>query len=101
MIKVLIRYEEKAFKSLEIIGHANSDEPGKDLVCAATSGIVIGGLNNLHQPNDFDITVKKGHVKILSKKAISSHDDIVIETIIQGLKTVADDNHEYVVIKNI
>ena len=50
MIKVLIKLEEKKFKSLEINGHANSAPHGEDLVCAGVSSVLTGGLNNLENP---------------------------------------------------
>jgi uncharacterized protein YsxB (DUF464 family) len=47
MIKVLITHKtDGSFVSLEAKGHANSAPKGEDLVCAAVSGIVLGGLNS-------------------------------------------------------
>ena len=96
MIKVLIKYQSDKFQSLEVSGHANSDIYGKDLVCAAVSAVTVGGLNAIQNINSFDVTVKEGLVTIKAKKEISNHDEIVIETIITGLKTIAEDNKDFV-----
>ncbi len=101
MIKVLIKYEEKKFKLLEVKGHAMSAPKGEDLVCAATSAVVIGGFNNLSEPDNFKIELKEGYASLEAIKPISSHDEIVIETLIAGLKTIAEDNDKFIQIKNL
>ena len=101
MIKVLINYEEKVFKSLEIKGHSNSAPHGEDLICAATSAVFIGGLNALENVKNFDIRLAEGHSFIKAKGTISSHDEIVLETIVAGLKTIAEDNGKFIQIKNL
>ena len=47
MIKIVLTYKDNKIDALEIKGHANSAEYGKDLVCAAVSAISVGGLNAL------------------------------------------------------
>ena len=79
MIKVLIKSEEKKFKSLEIKGHANSAPHGEDLVCAGVSSVLTGGLNNLENPKDFNIILNEGHSLVEVKDSISSHDETVID----------------------
>lgn len=95
MIKVFVKYLDKNIASIEVSGHANSDEHGKDLVCAAVSGVVVGCLNNIKTPKDFLITHEPGHVKIEAKKSISTHDAIVLETLLVSLKTIEEDNKKY------
>lgn len=101
MIKVLINYKENFFESLEIKGHANSGPYGHDLVCAAVSAVVTGGLNNLENPKSFKITLQEGHAQVIKNKEISEHDEIVIQTIICGLKTIAESNEQFISIKNL
>jgi uncharacterized protein YsxB (DUF464 family) len=93
MIKVLVRYNNsKEFESLTIKGHANSGPLGHDLVCAAISGIVLGGINNLQ--NKFSLTSdeKTGSLELKSLGKVSEHDNIVIETIITQINSIARDN---------
>ena len=101
MIKVLIKREEGKFVSLEIKGHANSAPHGEDLVCAGVSSVLTGGLNNLQDVKNFDIKLDEGHSVVNAKNAISSHDEIVMETIIAGLKTIEESYPEFITIKNL
>ena len=101
MIKVLIKSEEKKFKSLEIKGHANSAPYGEDLVCAEVSAVITGGLNNLKNPKDFNLVLDEGYSYVEALNSISSHDEIVIETIITGLKTIEECHSKFIQIKNL
>ena len=100
MIKVLIKKEEK-FVSLKVTGHANSAPHGEDLVCAAVSSVITGGLNSLEHPEDFAIVLKEGNASVEAKKDVSSHDEVVLETIITGLKTIAEGNDKFITITNL
>ena len=97
MIKVTI-VKENSFKELEVKGHANQAEYGKDLVCAAVSAVTVGGLNNLHEPENFEIKIEEGYVLARAIKEISHHDEVVLETIITSLKCIAEDNSKYIAI---
>ena len=101
MIKVLIKKEENKFVSLEVKGHANSAPHGEDLICAAVSAVLTGGLNNLENPKDFDIILDEGYAYVKANESVSSHDEIVLETIICGLKTIAEENGKFITIKNL
>lgn len=101
MIKVLIKKEENKFKSLEVKGHANSAPHGEDLVCAAVSAVVIGGLNSIKDYKNFNIELKEGYALLEAKDEVSSHDEIVIETIINSLKTIEEGNSKFIKIQNL
>lgn len=96
MISVEILYESNHLKKMIVKGHANSDVYGKDLVCSAVSGIIIGGLNNLNNPKDYNITTQDGFVEIISIKCPNNHDCIVFETIIVQLKTIDESYSKYI-----
>lgn len=49
MIKIKVVKLDQIIHSIEITGHANADECGKDLVCASVSSISIGILNALDE----------------------------------------------------
>jgi uncharacterized protein YsxB (DUF464 family) len=101
MIKVLIKKEENRFISLEVKGHANSAPHGEDLICAAVSAVVTGGFNSLENIKDFEAKLDEGYAYLKANKTVSSHDEVVIETIINSLKTIAEDNGEFIQIKNL
>lgn len=99
MINVKICYDNKKFVSLLVNGHANQGPKGQDLVCSAVSAVVIGSINNLNDvKEEFDISVKSGDVQIKAKKEISYHNEIVIETLITGLKTIEETNPKAITI---
>jgi uncharacterized protein YsxB (DUF464 family) len=100
MIKVLIKREEKKFVSLIVKGHANSAPHGEDLVCAAVSAILTGGLNNLNDVKNFDIKLNEGDASVIAKSSVSSHDEIVLETIIVSLKTIEESYPEFIAVTN-
>ena len=62
--------------------------------------MVIGSINNLDDvKEEFDISIKSGDVQIKAKKEISYHNEIVIETLITGLKTIEETNPKAITIK--
>ncbi len=99
MIKVKISKVGTRFNFLEVKGHAGSGPYGHDLVCAAVSAVVTGGLNNLEAPQDYDISLVEGYTLLRSRKEVSAHDEVVIDTIICGLKTIAENNDKFISIK--
>ena len=101
MIKVLIKKEEKKFVSLEVKGHAKSADEGQDLVCAGVSSVLTGGLNSLENPQDFDIELSEGYCSVVAKNSVSSHDEVVLETIITSLKTIEESYGKFIQIKNL
>ncbi|MBR2506212.1 MAG: ribosomal-processing cysteine protease Prp [Bacilli bacterium] len=101
MIKVLIKLEGNSFSSLEIKGHAGSGPYGHDLVCSGVSALVTGCLNNINEPNNFKIVLKEGHVNVVKIGDISEHDEIVLETLITGLKTIEESYKQFIQIKNL
>ena len=100
MIKVLIKREENKFVSLEVKGHANSAEQGKDLVCAGVTTVLAGGFNNLENPKSFELKLEEGYALAKAVKEVSSHDEIVLETIICSLKTLEESWPQFISIKN-
>ena len=101
MIKILIRFEEKNFKSLEVKGHANVAPHGQDLVCAAVSGILTGCTNAIQEENKFHLDVDEGYYKLEAIDSLSPHDEAVIDTIIVGLKTIANEYDKFIQIQNL
>lgn len=101
MIKVSIKKIEGRIELLEVKGHANSAPKGKDLICAAVSAVITGGFNALQNVENYHISLKEGYASLEACQPLSSHDEIVVETIIVGLKTIAEGNEDFVSIKNL
>ena len=97
MIKVTYETDKGQFTSLEVKGHAQSAEPGKDLVCSAVSAVTIGGLNALHNSKKtLSIKIKDGYVLIAKSGDIENEDEVVLRTILVQLETIARDYGKYV-----
>lgn len=75
---------------LRVKGHANSGPYGHDLVCAAVSAILTGGLNTLTHPGRYAITSNDGFVELTSDEAMEQHDLTVLETMLRQLETLAE-----------
>ncbi len=102
MIRVFIKRDVSSQKivSIEVKGHANSDVYGKDLVCAAVSTVMTGGMNALLD-KDYDFKLEEGHVYVKALDIPSDYDSVVLETMEVQLQTIEESNHEYVQIENL
>ncbi len=82
MIKVIKKNEV-----IEISGHANYDEFGKDIVCASVSSIVMTTVNSILSIDDSSISYVDDGDKIIIKK-LNDNDivDKLLNTMILILK---------------
>ena len=67
MIKANFIFDENVLKTIEISGHAEFDESGKDIVCAAVSTAIIVTANaiNLVGFNDhIEYVIEEGYFKL-------------------------------------
>ena len=100
MIKIKISHASNHQVSfLEVKGHANSAPHGEDLICAAVSGILGGGFNNLRNVNDYEIKLDEGYALFKTNSQLDAHDEVVIETIICGLKSIQELYPKFIDIK--
>ena len=98
MIKITIKYQNTGeFISLVSQGHANSAPYGQDLVCAAASGVLLGGINALTGKNfSLKASEDKGSIELCNIGKMSEHDNIVIETIVSQLQAIERDNPKFI-----
>lgn len=96
MIRIKVVRENGNIVQLSLKGHADSDIYGKDLICAAVSAIITGGINALEDPKSFKIILKEGNVEISSLTSANKNDYQTLEVIYTQLKTVEEDNKSYV-----
>lgn len=101
MIKIVIKTDEstKTITSIEVKGHANSAEYGKDLVCAAVSAIITGGANALTE-DIYDIELKEGYSLIKASKIPGDNDAVVLKTMEVQLKTIEEVEGKFIKIEN-
>lgn len=96
MIKVQIVSKADKITKITVKGHANSAEYGKDLVCAGVSAVVVGGMNAIQNDESFKFVMEEGLVIIEAIGEVSTHDDVVLETIVTGLKTIQESNKQFI-----
>ena len=102
MIKIVIKRDVSTDKitSIEVKGHANKDTYGKDLICAAVSAVITGGMNALVD-KEYDFKLDEGHAYIKSLDIPTDYDAVVLKTIETQLKTIEESEHDYVRIENL
>ncbi|MGI6714313.1 MAG: ribosomal-processing cysteine protease Prp [Bacilli bacterium] len=98
MIKVTYQ-DQPHITFLRVEGHADSAPHGKDLVCAAVSAVVIGGLNALTFPKNYALSIQEGEVVVREIKESCQHDQIVLRTILTGLQTIEKDYPQFIQIQ--
>ncbi|MCH4210998.1 MAG: ribosomal-processing cysteine protease Prp [Bacilli bacterium] len=97
MIKITLKSQNGEFVSLEAKGHAGSGPYGHDLVCAAISAVILGGLNALKDDeSSYSVKVEEGHTLLERNKTLSEHDTIVIETIVKQIESIAESHPDNV-----
>ena len=99
MIKVRITKAQSDIVEISVKGHADSDEYGKDLVCASVSAITFGLCNAMDTLTDVnEISIKDNHIKIHVEKPDFETNTILNTGLIQ-LRTVQEKYPEYIEIK--
>ena len=99
MIQVVIKEKNQQILDIEVSGHANNAEHGKDLVCAGVSTACVGIANALVK-NHFlkdqlgNLDIQKGYVHI---EVLKSQKDIqvVLETFVTILETIEESYAKY------
>jgi uncharacterized protein YsxB (DUF464 family) len=108
MIRILVERNDLGQVSRVLItGHAGYDDPGKDIVCAAVSGISIGLVNaietmfgvQVHADDDGDGKVDCRLPKGLNDPEKLSKIGLLLEAMVVSLKNVADEYPSYVKMK--
>ena len=96
MIKVVYEVIDDTYRSLNVSGHAEYDESGKDLICASVSSIMFGFMNALDELNE-EVEIKQltNSIKIVNhsnSKQVQNYFELVI---IQ-LKTIEESYGDFI-----
>jgi uncharacterized protein YsxB (DUF464 family) len=73
----IIRSSNRLVESVTISGHAEFDEPGKDIVCAGVSAVTFGAANAVEELCGIELHVEQGESGFLR---------FVIPTTVEGNK---------------
>lgn len=90
MIKVRVESKKK-ITNIRILGHADYDEYGRDIVCSSVSSIVTTTINGIYEINQGFLTVeevKDGMIIIIQKE------DSICEKLIKNMLNLLSELEE-------
>ena len=99
MIRVTIyRTSRHEYTGFDMSGHAEYDDPGKDIVCAAVSALVINAVNSIERFTDDETSCisdeETGRIEFRFSR-IPSHDaSLLLDSMVLGLEQI-EDSSEY------
>ncbi len=91
MVQISIIRHNNEYSQIKAFGHAEYDDYGKDIVCAAVSVLIINAANSLEKfTNDLIMaeTHEDGTTEILLKEHPSKETVLLIDSLILGLEGI-------------
>ncbi|HHU69305.1 MAG TPA: ribosomal-processing cysteine protease Prp [Thermoanaerobacterales bacterium] len=113
MIKVkILRNKNGNIYEVDVNGHAEYDELGKDIVCAAVSGIVQTAVFGLIRVLGLqvDLTIEEGFLRFCIPNELLANGDneglrskvnIILDTMVIGLEEIEKSYSDYIEVLNI
>lgn len=100
MVSVKILKNRNGYVGFKCSGHAGSADYGKDLVCCATSVLVINTINSIEKLTDTefdcDTDEKKGIINFTFKSEVSEEASLLIDSLIIGIEGLVMEYKKYV-----
>ena len=100
MLKVIVKNKNSSIDKINLIGHANYADYGKDIVCSAVSSIVTTTINGIISIDSDAITYE--YYSDIMEINIIKHDDVTIKLInnmIDLLKSLSKDYPKNIKVK--
>lgn len=95
MIKIKVEYDNKFISKIVITGHANYDDYGKDIVCAAVSASVLTTINGIialdNSILEVDNILDKMTIKVLKNEKNSQ---VLLNSMLSNLKSLVVEYHK-------
>lgn len=101
MIKVNLRYSNDLIDYIDITGHADFDDFGKDIVCASVSSIVITSVNAIIRLDSESINYKNDngiYISILNHNKVV---DTLIDNMVSLLYELEKQYRKNIIIKEV
>jgi uncharacterized protein YsxB (DUF464 family) len=97
MITAKFEFDGEDVVAYEVSGHAYSDEPGKDLVCAGVSAVVFGMTNALISLGleESKIEMKENGYLRVDTRNTDEDMAVIIYGLQVSLETIERENDEY------
>ncbi|MDW7668474.1 MAG: ribosomal-processing cysteine protease Prp [Bacillota bacterium] len=105
MISIKTQKQDKSYVGVEIFGHSNYDESGKDIICSAVSILSYTLLNSLNSIGKIDekyIDIEENEtegllvVKLTKQNKITN---LLFENFLVGIKLLMEDYSDYITLK--
>ena len=101
MIQATVTVRNDRILKIEVSGHADSADYGKDIVCAEVSAVTTGLCNAIDEAGfNADMRVEAGHVVIAAQNDDSHDLQVMLKTGVAQLKTIEYTNSEYIKVTN-
>lgn len=99
MIRVTIyQNADKQYVGMRVSGHAEYDQSGRDIVCAAVSTLVLNTINSIEKFTYDQIEVRKkedlGEIAFRFHNRVGVKSILLIDSLILGLENIRKDNNE-------
>ena len=107
MIKVEVKRNKEMYYFLNVSGHANFDDHGKDIVCAAVSVLaqtLLESIAEVAELQDFKYEVKSGYIRCNLLNSILDEQkmfiiNILFKMFVTGINGVKESYPEYLEFK--
>ncbi|MFA6796323.1 MAG: ribosomal-processing cysteine protease Prp [Bacilli bacterium] len=100
MIRVLVKKNTERILRIELRGHADYAEEGKDIVCAGVSACFLGALSAIENSKSVKYSYDKGQGYVEATKDINSYDSTVLDVLYRQLELIAKSYPKFVKIIN-
>lgn len=109
MIQVTItrNASDRSIRSYVVEGHAEFDEPGKDIVCAGVSAVTVGTVNSVESLLGVVLMhdVEHGFMEIIVpdhlESGVSEKVQLLLESMVVMLQSIEQSYGEYIAIKTL
>ena len=96
MIKAIYEVQDNQYVKLEVSGHAEYDESGKDLVCASVSSIMFGFMNALDAlDEEIQIQQLTNQITVINHSSSNKVQDY-FELVMMQLKTIEESYGDFI-----
>lgn len=106
MISIKMQKNDKSFVGVEIFGHSNYDEIGKDIICSAVSILsytLLNSLNSIGKIDESHIDIEENETKgllVIKLTKQNKKTNILFECFLVGIELLMEDYSDYITLKH-
>ena len=94
------RAADQSLKGLQILGHADYEEYGKDIVCAGVSALVVNLVNAIEKLTDDQLIVQtdedRGLIECKFCRRAGHDAELLMRACIMGLEAIQQEHSDYI-----